>query len=263
MILQGQRVIVLRNEDEMAGFMVKKWAEISRAAIEEKGFFTVALSGGKTPIPLYQRLALLREGLDWEKTHIFLVDERLVPFQHPDSNFRMLKETLLNQVPIPGQNIHPVPAEEATAQIAARKYEEDLRTLFKLPPGALPELDLISLGIGTDGHTASLFPGQPLSNEPSQIAMAVKLNEVPHPRITLTLAVINNARNVLFLVRGEDKAEILERVILQKDAALPASFVNPEKGDLIFLLDLEASSRLSSLPLSLANRPRGKKDLIC
>jgi 6-phosphogluconolactonase len=257
MIPQGQKVIVLQNEDEMADFMVKKWAEISRAAIEGKGFFTVALSGGKTPTPLYRRLALSGEWMDWEKTHIFLVDERFVPFQHPDSNYHMLKDILLDRVPIPGQNIHPVPAEEATAQIAARKYEEDLRTFFKLPPGAFPELDLISLGIGTDGHTASLFPGQPLSNEPSQLAVAVKPNGIPHQRITMTLPVINNAKNVLFLAGGEEKAEVLERMIQQRDAALPASMVRPRSGNLIFVLDLEASSRLISRPQSLTKKEKG------
>ncbi len=259
MIPQGQRVIVLEREDEMADFMVKKWAEVSRAAVEEKGFFTVAISGGKTPIPLYRRLALSGGGLDWEKTHIFLVDERFVPFQHRDSNFHMLKDTLLDQVPIPRQNIHPVPVGEATAQIAARKYEEDLTIFFKLLAGELPELDLILLGIGEDGHTASLFPGKPFSNEPNGLAIAVKLNEISHPRISLTLPVINNAKNILFLVRGANKAEVLERVIQKKDAALPASMVSPQRGSLIFVLDPEASSRLTFGPPFLPTEQEGRR----
>jgi 6-phosphogluconolactonase len=245
MIPQGQRVIVLQNEDEMADFMIKKWKEVSRAAIEEEGFLTVALSGGKTPIPLYQRLALLKEGLPWEKTHIFLVDERFLPFQHPDSNFHMLKDTLLDQVPIPRQNIHPVPAGEATPQIAARKYEEDLRTFFKLAPDELPELDLILLGVGKDGHTASLFPGRLPINEPGQLVAAVMLDEMRHNRITLTLPVINQAKTIIFLVTGKDKAEVLGKVVYKKDFTLPASLVAPQTGNLIFLSDLEASSQLS------------------
>jgi 6-phosphogluconolactonase len=245
MIPQGQRVIVLQNEDEMADFMIKKWKEVSRAAIEEEGFLTVALSGGKTPIPLYQRLALLKEGLPWEKTHIFLVDERFLPFQHPDSNFHMLKDTLLDQVPIPRQNIHPVPAGEATPQIAARKYEEDLRTFFKLAPDELPELDLILLGVGKDGHTASLFPGRLPINEPGQLVAAVMLDEMRHNRITLTLPVINQAKTIIFLVTGKNKAEVLGKVIYKKDSTLPASLVAPQTGNLIFLSDLEASSQLS------------------
>jgi len=245
MIPQGQRVIVLQNEDDTAVFMVKKWVEISRAAIEREGFFTVALSGGKTPIPLYQKLALLKKGLPWEKTHIFLVDERFVPLQHPDSNYHMLKDILLDQAPIPRQNIHPVPAEEATAQIAARKYEEDLRTFFKLAPDELPELDLILLGIGEDGHTASLFPGRLPFNDPGQLVAAVMLDEMRHNRITLTLPVINQAKTIIFLVTGKNKAEVLEKVIYKKDSTLPASLVAPKMGNLIFLLDLEASSQLS------------------
>ena len=245
MIPQGQRVIVLQNEDEMADFMIKKWKEVSRAAIEEKGFFTVALSGGKTPIPFYQKLALLNKGLDWEKTHIFLVDERFVPFQHPDSNFHMLKETLLNQVLIPGQNIHPVPVEEATAQMAARKYEEDLRSFFKPSPGKVPDFDLILLGMGKDGHTASLFPGRLPFNEPGQLVAAVMLDEMRHNRITLTLPVINQAKTIIFLVTGKNKAEVLGKVIYKKDFTLAASLVAPQTGNLIFLSDLEASSQLS------------------
>jgi 6-phosphogluconolactonase len=245
MIPQGQRVIVLQNEDEMADFMIKKWVEVSQAAIEREGFFSAALSGGKTPVPLYQKLALFKKGLDWEKTHIFLVDERFVPFHHPDSNYHMLKDTLLDQVPIPRQNIHPVPAGEATAEIAARKYEEDLRTFFKSSPGKIPDVDLILLGMGEDGHTASLFPGRLPFNEPGQLVAAVMLDEMRHNRITLTLPVINQAKTIIFLVTGKNKAEVLGKVIYKKDSTLPASLVAPKMGNLIFLSDLEASSQLS------------------
>jgi 6-phosphogluconolactonase len=247
-MIPDQKVVVLDNEKEMADFLIQIWKEISREAIGKKGFWVVALSGGKTPIPFYKELAELKEPLPWDQTHIFLVDERFVPLDDPDSNFRMLETILLRAVRIPLENIHPIPVEKLTPQMAARQYEEDLRSFFQISAGELPEFDLILLGIGEDGHTASLFPDSPALKETVQLAAFVRLDQERHDRITITLPVINRARNVVFLAEGVRKAGVLEKVIHQKDPSLPASAVAPKRGKLIFLLDSEAGSKLSDGP---------------
>jgi 6-phosphogluconolactonase len=249
--MNGLEVLTFGREKEMADFFIGRWTKISQAALGEKESFTVAVSGGNTPIYLYRRMAARKENLPWEKTHLFMADERFVPFCNPDSNFQMVKITLLNQLSIPAQNVHPIPVEEASPQIAAEKYEEDLRKFVK-PAGGFPELDLILLGIGEDGHTASLFPGGP-GFETTDFAAVVPLGEEKHDRITMTLPLINQAKNVIFYVCGRSKAAAVKRVLEERDPALPASRVQPRKGKLLFLLDLEASSGLSS-PLRL-NRP--------
>jgi 6-phosphogluconolactonase len=252
------QIVNVLNDDEIADFVVLRWEEISREAIDAAGFFAAAVSGGKTPIPIYRRLADRKDSLPWQQTHIFLVDERFVPPHHPDSNFRMVEETLLSRVPLPLENIHPIPTEPATPYLAAQKYEEDLRRFFGASPGNFPRFDLILLGIGEDGHTASLFPGRLPLKDSKQLAAAITLDETRHSRITLTLPVINQAKNILFLVTGEDKAVIAGRVIQEGDAALPASLVRPQTGSLMFLLDRGASSRLSAGPQPEA-RKAGKE----
>jgi 6-phosphogluconolactonase len=156
-----------------------------------------------------------------------------------------LKETLLKRIQIPQENIHPVPTEKSTLEMSAKEYEEELRRFFKLPQGKFPEFDLILLGIGEDGHTASLFPGSPLLNDFTHLAVPVISDETRHHRITLTLPVINNAKHVVFLVTGGKKAAILKEVIVKRNPSLPASMVNTMSGNLMFLIDREASSALS------------------
>jgi 6-phosphogluconolactonase len=242
--MNGPEVLTFGMEKEMADFFIGRWKKISQASVREKDCFTAAVSGGNTPIYLYRRMASRKENLPWDKTHLFMVDERFVPFCHPDSNFQMVKITLLNPLNVPAQNIHPIPVEEASPQIAAEKYEDDLRKYLK-PAAGFPEFDLILLGIGEDGHTASLFPGGP-GFETADLTATVPLDEEKHDRITLTLPIINHARNIIFYVSGRSKAAAIKRVLEENDPALPASRINPQKGKLLFLLDLEASSGLSS-----------------
>ncbi len=229
---------VFQSAEEMWAFLAKKWKEISLIAVREKGYFSAALSGGKTPVGFYQHLASL-EGLPWEKTHIFFVDERFVPATDVESNYRMVRENLLNSVPIAPRNVHPISTAESSPQTAARKYEEELRAFFELP-GSIPEFELVLLGIGEDGHTASLFPGTEALKEKNHLAAPVMLEEPLHDRITLTLPVINNAANVFFLVSGKNKATVLKKLIDAKDPSLPASKVRPVRGRLFFLMDKEA-----------------------
>ncbi len=240
-----QNLLIFDDQDQMSGFLVRKWKEISEEAIGRKEVFAAALSGGKTPVNFYQTLVENKGVLPWNKTHLFLADERFVPFEDKDSNYHLLRKTLLDEIEIPRENIHPIPTDQSTPEISARVYEEDLRIFFKLDPEQYPEFDLILLGIGEDGHTASLFPGSPVLKEWNALVAAVILDEIKHHRITLTLPVINHARQVVFLVCGKSKASILEKVVSQKDLSLPASMVHPDTAKLLFLSDLEAASMVT------------------
>jgi len=206
---------------------------------ERKGErFSLALSGGSTPQRLYRLLAAepWRGQIDWDALHIFLADERFLPHDHPDSNFRMLRETLLDHVPLPAANIHPMPT-DGTVEDSAQRYEAALRQFFGDAP---PRFDLILLGMGPDGHTASLFPGHghplgpwvlPVHNSPKP----------PPTRLTLSLELINQARDVLFLVTGQDKAEAIASIRRLAEPVLPAGKVGLDDGQLVWLLDGAAS----------------------
>jgi 6-phosphogluconolactonase len=244
-----KRVHVFRNREETSAFLRRRWSEISAESVSRKGFFAVALSGGKTPVPFYTSMAETRIDLPWERTHLFIADERFLPLDHPDSNCRLLKQTLLHMRPLPPENVHPVPVEttglRGSARASARRYERDLTRFFKISPGQFPCFDLILLGIGEDGHTASLFPGSAALTERRHLAVPVVLDPVRHHRITLTLPVINHADNVLFLVTGENKATVVRKVVCREDLSLPASRVRPESGNLDFILDEDAGSQLT------------------
>lgn len=236
---------VFEDIGKMADFVVAKWRDISSEAIRARGFFTVALSGGKTPIEVYRRLA--GEGgkrILWYKTHVFFVDERFVPYTDEASNYRMIKETLLDGAGVPLGNIHPIPTDLSDPVSAAERYERDITLFFRLPEDGIPDFDLVMLGIGSDGHTASLFPGSQALSEKRRLVAAVAPGMEKHNRITLTLPVLNKAKNVIFLVTGREKAEILRDVLQGSDISLPASMVMPEEGGLLYLADAGAGSSL-------------------
>lgn len=226
--------------DEIWHYLGKRWEEISAKAIAEKGYFSAALSGGKTPAGFYQYLSG-RLDLQWGKSHLFLVDERFVPWESPESNYRMLHENLLRRIQIPSENIHTIPTGQSSPDISAKTYEEEMRRFFKLDENSIPNFDLILLGIGEDGHTASLFPGADALKETKRLVVPVRPGESLMDRISLTLPVINNASNVIFLVSGQRKRVIMRRMREGHNMALPASMVNPERGRLLFLMDREAA----------------------
>jgi 6-phosphogluconolactonase len=235
---------IFDDKNEITDFMLGKWQELSWKSISGKGIFAVALSGGKTPRDFYRKLAETGENPAWRKTHLFLADERFVPFSDPDSNYGMLNDLLLSRINIRPGNCHPVPVSEVSPEIAAEKYEDEIRSFFKLREKALPEFDLIMLGIGEDGHTASLFPDTKALKDRTHIAFPVCLDPEKHNRITLTLQVINNSKNIILLATGKKKAEVIRRVLKEDDASLPAALVKPKSGKLSFLIDREASSCL-------------------
>lgn len=240
-----RNIFVLENFSEMSDFMVEKWESISGESIQRKGYFVAALSGGRTPVDFYRKLADFKGTLFWGKTHIFFADERCVSFGDKDSNYGMLAVELLNRIEIPRSNCHPVPVEEFSPEIAAIKYEEDLRIFFGLSPSEFPEFDLVVLGIGEDGHTASLFPRSEGIRETGRLVVAVSFDRERHDRVTLTLPVINSAKNVIFLASGKNKSAVVKEVIEKKDSVLPAALVKPERGNLLFVLDSGAGSDLS------------------
>jgi 6-phosphogluconolactonase len=242
---KDKEILIFKDIAEISDYAVDKWTEIAENAIKERGVFTVALSGGRTPVDLYRKLAE-KQTLPWNKTDVFMVDERFVPYESKENNFRMINELLLLHVGIPSKNIHPIITSSASAHDSASKYEDTLTTFLKKEAYSLPEFDFILLGIGDDGHTASLFPDTTLLKKSSGLVSAVFPEDASKKnRITLTLPVINNSRNIIFLASGINKASVMKEVIEDSNSQLPASMVRSEKGRLIFLLDETAGSLLS------------------
>ena len=224
--------------------------EVGRAANEavaERGRFTIALSGGSTPRNLHTLLAAnARTSLPWDHTFFFWGDERHVPPDDPESNYRMADETLLSKIPVAPAHVFRIPAENPDAAAAAEAYEQTLRKFFALEPGQFPRFDLILLGMGPDGHTASLFPGTAALEEKSHLVVANWVEKFKTCRITLTLPVLNAARCVVFLVSGTDKAPALHAVLQSDEPGeqYPAKLVRPTDGKLIWLVDRAAASGL-------------------
>jgi len=215
-----------------------------RQAVMTHRVCTVALSGGNTPRGVYRHLAIasVHYRIPWQKIHLFWGDERVVPPDHEESNYRMVKETLLDHISIPPGNVHRIKA-ELGADVAAEEYADELKRFFKT---SLPEFDIILLGLGTDGHTASLFPETPILEEKEKPVNKVFASAYNSWRISLTLPVINRARQIIFLASGENKSEIIREIFtLDKPSRkFPASLVSPQKGDILWMLDEAAASRL-------------------
>ena len=221
-----------------------------KETLELRNLFTLVLSGGSTPRKTYELLAsdeTLRAQIPWERIHFFWGDERHVSPDHLESNFRMANEVMLSRVPVPRKNIHRIKSEIPDARNAAAQYEKEIRTFFKLKRGQLPRFDCVLLGMGTDGHTASLFPKTEALNEESRLVVATCVEQFQTHRITLTLPVLNNADSIMFIVSGQEKAAIFKEVIegKKKSALLPAQLIKPKHGNLLWLLDKAAASQLT------------------
>ena len=217
----------------------------SLEAVVLRGSCTVALSGGSTPKRLYEMLAdpdePFRALVPWSRIHFFWSDERHVPPDHPDSNFRLAHEVMLSRVPVVEENVHRVPTENPDADAVAQAYEE---TLVEVTKESVPRLDLILLGLGTDGHTASIFPGSEVLHETKRLVAAPWVEQLKAYRITMTLPLLNNAASVLFLVSGAEKAEIVKEILEGPSKRHPAQAVRPTNGELLWMLDKEAAQDL-------------------
>ena len=243
----------IRIVDDAAALAVaaaEEFVDAAGEAVAARGRFTVALSGGSTPKQLYERLASLGPSdttIPWPQTHLFWGDERLVPPDHADSNYRMARETLLDRVALPAHQIHRIPTDTGDATEAASRYEAELRAFFSPAAGEVPRFDLILLGLGGDGHTASLFPGSGAVREEIRWVVGDRVEGTPYDRVTLTFPVLNNAARVIFLVRGSDKAIALQSV-LEGDAPIdriPARGVRPRSGRLLWLVDRDGAASLT------------------
>ena len=223
----------------------------ARQAIAARDLFTLALAGGSTPKSLYAMLAAppFRSQLDWKKIRFFWGDERHVPPDHEDSNYRMAHEALLSHLPISTAQVHRVPSELPDVQTVADQYEAALREQFEVSEPDVPRFDLILLGMGPDGHTASLFPGTRAVHETSRLVAAPRVEKLQAFRITFTPVLLNHARQVTFLICGRAKAETLHSVLegpYQPDA-LPAQIIRPRAGTLTWFMDQEAAGALTFL----------------
>jgi 6-phosphogluconolactonase len=236
---------VLNTPADLFPAAAAEFAALASRAVRSNGRFCAALSGGSTPKSLYTLLAGGSiPNIPWEKIFFFFGDERCVPPDYPDSNYRMVRDTgLLSKVP--DSNVFRVHAEEKDAEVAARAYEQTLQKFFGLQPGEFPRFDLVLLGLGPDGHTASLFPGSAALNEKSRLVVANWVDKFQAYRITLTLPVINRSANVMFMASGADKSHIVREVLENENADLPSQKVHPADGRLLWLLDRAAASGLS------------------
>ena len=236
---------VLPDASALADAAARSAVEQAQAAIDARGLFTIALSGGSTPRELHLRLSSppLKDQVDWRHVHVFFGDERCVAPEDAQSNYRMADETLLRRVPIPPEHVHRMQGELAPEE-AASKYEAELKGFFDNDP---PRLDLILLGMGDNGHTASLFPGLTAVHEQKRWVVAEYVAEVGMWRLTLTPVVLNLGREAMFLVAGSAKASMLQQVLEGPFAPdeRPAQIVRPTPGEVIWLVDTAAAEKLS------------------
>jgi 6-phosphogluconolactonase len=243
------------NSDELARAAAGLFVTLAREGLAARGRFAVALSGGSTPRAMHQHLAspAFASQVDWAQVHLFWGDERCVPPDHKDSNYRMARETLLDYAPIPPENIHRIRGEDAPERVA-ENYEDELRMFFGQTSGgqthgSAPTFDLIFLGLGDDGHTASIFPGTSAVREERRWVVAQEHNVPPPPlvaRITITPPLINTAAQVVFLVAGAGKAGRLKEVLHgpYQPEVLPGQMVRPANGRLVWLVDEAAAQNL-------------------
>ncbi|HEX8843200.1 MAG TPA: 6-phosphogluconolactonase [Pyrinomonadaceae bacterium] len=241
------QVLIFDTAEEVARAAADRFMEIARLAINERGRFLVALAGGSTPKRAYELLVSepFRSGLDWTKVHVFFGDERSVPPDDAESNYRMANEAMLSLLPIPGKNVHLIRG-VGDVVANARLYEDELRTYFN--DAEWPRFDLVLLGMGDDGHTASLFPNSSALKEGREWVTSNWVEKFDAYRITLTAPAINHAAHILFLVTGENKAERLAEVMgdVRETERLPAQLITPVDGSLEWFIDKAASRYLTN-----------------
>ena len=242
----GTRMLVYQDREALSVATAERFAAISRERIRSRGRFAVAFSGGSTPRRFYSLLASgsFRDKVEWAKTQVFWADERCVPPDHDESNYKTVRDILLSAFPLSEGQVHRIRG-EADPQDAAQLYEKELRSFFGA--GRMPVFDVVILGAGRDGHTASLFPGAAALRERTRLAVPVYLDAPQLNRVTLTLPVLNHAAHVLVLASGEAKADVV-RVIFEEGNAkqYPAGLVRPVSGALEWFLDRDAASLVRS-----------------
>ena len=228
---------------KLSELAAEQFIKIIQETLKKQSRFTCALAGGKSPEPFYQALAKFKNEKFWDKVYLFTTDERFVPAGHDYNNFSMLQRNLLAELPIPKGNCYPMPVDLASPELAAKMYEAEIQRFFNLKTGQFPQFDAVLLGLGEDGHTASLFPVVPQWKEKQKLVISLAHKSVEYGRLSLTLPVLNNARHVIFFVHGEKKADVMKKVLAAK-SLLPAAQVKPLKGKLYFWLDQAAAKKI-------------------
>ncbi|MEP6923229.1 MAG: 6-phosphogluconolactonase [Pyrinomonadaceae bacterium] len=235
------KIEIVTDADNLSRRAAEIFVDLASRAINEHGIFSVALSGGSTPKKLYALLAAepFRSNIEWTNAHFFFGDERNVPPGSDESNFRMANEALFSKISeLPPENIHRVAGEKAAVD-AAGDYEQELKDFFR---NELPRFDLVLLGLGADGHTASLFPDSPALEENVRWFVENWVEKFNSYRLTLTFPVLNNALTILFLVAGADKSEVLAQVLHGSEKNYPSQMINPTGGELRWLIDQAAAA---------------------
>lgn len=239
---------IFPNRDELNRAAAERFSQIAQRCLGAGNLFCAALSGGSTPRGLYQLLAspAFARRIPWDATHLFQVDERAVPPDNLESNFRMIREAMLSGAPLPSEHFHRMAAEFKDLEQAAQRYEDEIAEVLRPRPSETPSFDLILLGLGPDGHTASLFPETAALDEQKRWVVPNRVEKLNTWRLTLTFPVLNSASEVMFLVAGPEKAEILRRVLHPSSAAdsFPVQRVQPSRGRLAWFLDESAAHLL-------------------
>jgi 6-phosphogluconolactonase len=239
---------ILIDPDNLARAAAHRIVAHSKDAVSQRSHFTIALSGGSTPKRLYELLANADQEyfsqIPWDQVQFFWTDERHVGPDHPDSNYRMVNEAMLSKVPLESAQVHRMLGELTDPDEAALRYESELSKTFDSEP---PRFDLVLLGLGNDGHTASLFPGTTALQEQNRLVTAPWVEKLNSHRLTMTLPLLNNAAAIVFLVSGADKSDILSQVLDGPSGKLPAQSIRPVNGNLIWLVDRAAAAHLTLL----------------
>jgi 6-phosphogluconolactonase len=238
-------IIICQDVDELGRKAAAQWISLADEAVNARGQFNVALSGGSTPRLLYSLLASAEFAvrIRWQQIHLFFGDERCVAPDHAESNYRMVKESLLSRTFIPPDNVHRM-AGEKTPQVAVAEYEARLRKHFHIDDDALPRFDLILLGLGEDGHTASLFPDSSALSETRHLVATTYVEKLNAQRLTLTFPVINNAAQIIFLIAGESKAAVVKEILTTEKCDYPAARIKPEDGQLTWFVTQDAATAI-------------------
>lgn len=246
--IDGAEVQVYSTARELAEAAARRFVQLANSFISTEGRFTVALSGGSTPRLMFGLLASkpLVDSIEWSRVYFFWGDERRVPPEDPESNYRAARETLLSKIDAPDENIFRIPAEIEDPELAARRYAAALEDFFRVKGQELPRFDLVLLGMGADAHTASLFPHTAAVRATGKVAVANYVNKLEAYRITLTAEAINEARNIIFLVAGSDKAPALASVLCgsREPETYPSQLIRPASGSLVWMIDEAASAQL-------------------
>jgi 6-phosphogluconolactonase len=247
----NREVQILPDGAAIASRAAEKIIQAASVAVKQRGAFTISLAGGSTPKALYGLLAtdpVFNSQMPWDKTQFFFGDERHVPPDHSESNYRMANESMLSKVPLRPEQVHRVKGEVQDAEKAALEYEQTLRSHFKLAPGQLPRFDVVLLGMGDEGHTLSLFPGTKALHDNGRLVMSNWIGKLYTERVTITAPVANNSGLAMFMVTKADKALALKGVLEgpYEPEQLPSQLIQPKNGELLWLVDTAAGSKLST-----------------